>query len=78
MKPERKSYAGCFPAVRNMSTFARQYQRNTVYDPLQRMEPPQKEKIQAAGAEENGLRDQRSVLLFRQDYGKVGARIIGH
>ena len=44
MRLERKSYAGCFQAVRNMSTFARQYQKNTVYD------QPQKEKIQAAGA----------------------------
>lgn len=45
-----------------MSTFARQYQRNTEYDPLQKMEPPQK-KYRPPELEENGLQFQRSVLL---------------
>lgn len=46
-----------------MSIFARQYQRNTVYDPLQKMEPPRKEKYRPPELEENGLQFQRSVLL---------------
>lgn len=40
-----------------MSTFVRQYQRNTEYN------PPQKEKYRPPELEENGLQFQWSVLL---------------